>query len=925
MDPDRPVEEEEDMTFEETAFLDKLAVMAEERQRAMRKKPFRPVSSTISVLLRLFIWYSIFIALFRCPSSLSELDDESPRVCQPYIVAKTRLEPYIAPYYNKYAAEHVEHIKPYAQSLYETAEKVYTPTAQFSKDIYQGHVSVYVERAVDLAKSQWSQKVSPHTDPLQAQAIEYYNSSIDPRVKSVKSIAIPYLQVAAGYSVYINNNYVIPAYVRSRPVIRRVCATIYDFVVTTIAPYIQEAWSTLIVFLKGTVRPYIAALYSENVEPQLVKIGEKLASYREGRTIQQVNLETTSPIVHEPTTTKSSTQSSVESKTKATRASYVEPPAATKLAPAQQNELAREKISTDLKAWKERTAGLASKGLEHVRTHVPQVIEDIARQEKPSGENILSSLKSVVDEQLHALTQELYAIIQAIPEEYTKEDEEKAQDAFLQQLRQSSLAIRGTAHSLRLWFSKYQEMLTNAVSNTINATLDVLENARALGLQEIGMRWTAIDGVTYKDWASYYALKSDLGEWKDEIRQAGLQHDSFVLAKDDGETIVARGMDIAVDAAQQLAQIRSIGKLKIEAGDTSKGLNVDHINDELIENRKKYMITSVTSTPAVTPTPLEISDSSEFPVSSEPSTSSIAESLEAEIETPRVEEYTGEQPKAALLDDETIQSDETLGPEPAPEASVILDETAAAELSDESSPEPTSTVEEPAASDPAGAAESYLDEVIDSIEQEQEQLHVDQTSQEDTIQADEAITLGTNPVSSTIETNDEAAAEVEVEVEAEAPVFVTQAIDDLKPEEQEDTSSTAIEPTPPTSTSPVEPIDLHEMVGSATDEINSLVGSAKAGLEKTPMPNDKASTLLKDASTRLGDVVSSVQSSISSLEAMPPSEPTAPEQRREHIRDEIAKLTAALEAAQAALLELYQPDRPEQTQEPTPGEPIHGY
>ncbi|EZG04652.1 hypothetical protein H106_05546 [Trichophyton rubrum CBS 735.88] len=919
MDPDRLVKVE-DMEIEEDTYQDKPAV-EEEYTRARKKKPFRPVRGTISVLLRLFVWYSIFIALFRCPSSLSELDDESPRICQPYIIAKTRLEPYISPYYHKYAAEHVEHIKPYTQSAYKTAEKLYIPTAQFSKTIYQGHVSIYVEQAMELAKSQWNQKVSPHTDPLQAQVIEYYTTSISPHIKSAQSIVIPYFWVAAEYSVHINNNYVIPAYIRARPAIHRVCATIYDFVVTTLAPYIQEAWSAAVVFLNGTVRPHIRTLYSENVEPQLVKIGEKLASYREGRTIQQVNIETASSVVHEYTAARSSTRSSVESRD--TRVSSVAPPATSKLTPTQQTALAREKISTDLKAWKERTTNLASKGLEHVRTQVRQVVEDVARQEKPSGEDMLARLESVANEQLYTLTQDLYSIIQAIPEEYTQEDEERAQDAFLQRLRESSHAIRGMAHSLRLWFNKYQETLTDVVTQTINTTLDVLENARELGLQEIGMRWTAIDGVTYKDWKSYYELKSDLGEWKNDIRQAGLQHDSFVLAKDDGENIVARGMDIALDAARQLAEIRSIGKLKIEAGDTTRQLNVDHINDEMIEHRKKYMITSVTSTSTVAPTPSEISDVSKMLISNEteadePSESPVAEipvaeSLEAEVETPPGEDYGSEQPKSALLE-ETIQSDETLEPQPTPEAPVVLEETATAVIPEGSSPGFTSMVEEPVSSDPANYGESYQDEVIDVIEQEHDQLHVDHETLDDTIQVDETVPLPTSPTSSTSET------------EAEAPVFVTQVVEDTTPNAPEDILSQTTEHTQHTpSISLGEPIDVHEMVGSATDKIISLVDSAKAGLSETPVPKNEANTLMQDASTKLGDIVSSVQSSISSLEATPPSESSAPEQRREHIRDEISRLTAALEAAQAALLELYRSDERGQPQESTSVETAHEY
>ncbi|KAM5439522.1 hypothetical protein MferCBS31731_004622 [Microsporum ferrugineum] len=863
--------------IEEDAYMAKpVAVDRHWRVEEKKKKPFRPIRSTISALLRLFVWYSIFTALFRCPSSVFELDDQSPRVCKPYLVARTHLEPHIAPYYHKYGEHHVEKLQPYAQSVYDKAEKIYNPTARFLHGVYQGYVSVYVEQATELAKSQWNQRVSPHIDPLQKQATDYYVSSVDPHVRTAQSIAVPYIRVAAAQSIRIKDNYLIPSYISSRPVIERACAAVHNFIISTIAPYTRKAWSAVFVFLNGTVRTQITHLYSENVEPQLVKIGEKLASYREGRTIQHVNLETASPIVQVHTSAdKPSTKSTTESK--ATRVSSVEPPASTKLTPAQQSELAREKISTDLKAWKERTEALAKKGCEHVQEQVRQEVENISNKQQSSGNTILGSLQFVVENQLISLKSDLYAIVQAIPEEYTEEDEQEAHDEFLQSLKESSLIIRENAHRLRLWFHEYQDTLTNAVTKTVNTTLDVLENTRELGLQEIGMRWTSIDGVTYKDWANFYDLKTKLGEWKDDIRQAGLQHDSFLAAKSAGDTIVARGMDIAQDAAQQLSELRSIGRLKIEARETSKSLDVEHIDEEMLRERRKYMITSVTFSPAATPSPSETS-----------ATSSVVESLEAEVETPQGDK-DGQQPKAAVFDEQSTLLDEFLETEPSPEAPFIIEETSTEETPVESPANLPLTEEEPISLGVPGAAESYLDEVIDSIDKEQERLDV--VHEQDTTEASQTSSSTASSISSP------------------SPVFVTQKFDDAMLEDDDISSEASSAP---------ESQDVHEIIGSATDEIVSLVGSAKTELAETPVPEDEANALLEDTSTQLDGVISSVQSSISSLQNLPPSSSATPEERREYFDSEIARLTAALEAAQAALLELNKPDSPDdpgQTQE----------
>ncbi|KAK2853265.1 hypothetical protein FQN49_005242 [Arthroderma sp. PD_2] len=905
MDPDRVVKVE-DVDIEEETYISK-PVMVDRRRRLKAKRPFRPVRSTISALLRLFVWYSVFTALFRCPSSISELDEQSPRVCKPYLVARTHLEPHVAPYYHKYGEPYVEKLQPYAQSFYEKAEKVYTPTAQFSKDIYQGYASVYVERGAELAKQQWSERVSPHIDFLQKQATDYYASSVAPHVKSAQSIIIPQFRVAAAQSVIVKDNYLIPSYNRARPVAERAYAAVDNCIVSTITPYTQKAWSAIFLFLNGTVRTHITHLYSENVEPQLVKIGAKLASYREGRTIQHLNLETASSTVEEPTSApEPATKSSIESKTTQVSSS-VEPATTTKLTPAQQSEQAREIISTDLRTWQERSAASVEKEREYIQEQVQQVVGRVYNDEKRPADELLSELERVVERELDGLKTGLYTIVQSIPEEYTLEDEEKAQNEFLQALKQSSLAIRDAAHYIRVWFNDYTDKLTGSLTKSIETTLDIIDNARNLGLQEIGMRWALMDGVTYADWANFHGLKTKLVEWKDEARQAGLQHDNYLAAKDFADAVVARGMDMAQNAAQQLSELKAIGKLKIEARDMSENLDVNHINAEMIKERRKYLITSVTPTPTPSETPdfsgpPAPSDTEVVQSESEPSAcaSSVAESLEAEVETPQADS-NGEHPKAAFFDEEPTPSDASPAMEPTPEA-LVLEETPTTETPSESSPNPTSTASideesmsslasEKLNSDLSDASDSYSDKMQDSIGKEQDQLQAADEYHEATMQASElySSTLDSISPSSTASID---------------PSSVPHKVDG----DSVDSSSTESTSESASSTPFTEAIGVDEIIGSATDEFSSLLDSAKAGLEeKTPIPSDEVDSLMEDASTKLDKVLSSAQSSISSLPAATPSASVSGDKHRESVDSEIARLTAALQAAQARLLELSEP------------------
>ncbi|KAF3480441.1 uncharacterized protein GIQ15_05788 [Arthroderma uncinatum] len=909
MDPDsdRVVKlEETDIEEEIYTVLVEKRRKEEECRKQEAKKPFRPVRATISALLRLFVWYSVFTALFYCPSSVSELDDQSPRVCRPYLVVRTHLEPHLAPYYRKYGAPYVEKLEPYAHSFH---EKVYTPTAQFSKDVYHGYAALHVQRGAQLAKEQWTQRVSPHIDPLQKQITGYYGASVEPHVKSAQSIIVPQVRVAVAQSVLVKDKYLIPYYIRTRPVVQRAYATVHNLVVSTIAPYTQRAGSAIFLFLNGTVRTHITHLYSENVEPQLVKIGAKLASYREGRTIQHVNLETASITVEVPiSATEPETREHVESKATQTSSS-VELPTTTELTPAQQTEQAREKIATDLRTWKERSAASAEKGRENVQEKVHQIVESIYNRQRPVGEALLSSLQGVVERELHGLKSELYDIVQSIPAEYTPEDELGAQDEFLQALKLSSLAIRERAHDLRLWFNEYMDTLTESINKTVNNTLDVLDNVRNLSLQEIGMRWSQMDGVTYNDWANFYDLKTKLVEWKDDIRQAGMQHNTFLAAKEFADSIVAAGMDAARNAAQQLSELKAIGKLKIEAGETSENLDVSHINEEMIQERRKSMKTSSPPTPLKTtdlsdsPTP---SDTEVVQSASEPSapTSSVAESPGEEVEAPLVDN-NGEQPKAAFFDAEPTPSADAPAIEPTPEVPA-LEETPATGTPSESAPNTTSiaAIIPPLASgipgsDLSDATTSDSDKVIDYIYKEQVQLEAADEQRKATVPAHE----DSSSIPSLILASSTASA---------IPSLVTQKIEDAILGVSDDSISSStleniLEPAPLTPLT--EALGVDEIIDSATDELSSVIDSAKAGLEgESPIPSEKVNSLIGDASMKLDEVLPSAQSSISSLEEIPVASPSqsAGDKQQESIDNEIARLTAALQAAQARLLELTQ-------------------
>ena len=232
---------------------------------------------------RLLVWYTIITALFRCPSSSSEITETSPRVCKPYLTARGYASPYLEPYYNTYAAPYVESARPYVQTF---DQKIFSPSVQYSTSTYKSYGAPRVEQARNYGVAQWEKTLKPQLEEAQGKAKQLYGSSLAPQVDKTAAILRPYYNVNRERVVHGYQTYVLPAYSTSRPYAEKAYSAAHAIAVETGLPYAQTAWASTVVFVDRTLWPKLRILYGENVEPQLVRIGERLGRYRDGRKLQ---------------------------------------------------------------------------------------------------------------------------------------------------------------------------------------------------------------------------------------------------------------------------------------------------------------------------------------------------------------------------------------------------------------------------------------------------------------------------------------------------------------------------------------------------------------------------------------------------------------------------------------------------------------
>jgi hypothetical protein len=224
-------------------------------------------------------WYSIITILFKCPSTPDEITDASPKVCKPYFQIKSTVSPYLQPYYDSYASRYVEIARPY----YETADKkVITPVIGLGKK----YGSPRVAQVKTYGQTQWEKNVQPQVSKYQMIAKGKYDQTLGPHVSNAYKATAPYYEVVKTNALQTYYGHVLPTYNTVQPYARDGYLQASEFAVSTVLPYSKWAWTTGYVFVERTIWPRIRILYGRNVEPQLVRIGERLGRYRDGKKLK---------------------------------------------------------------------------------------------------------------------------------------------------------------------------------------------------------------------------------------------------------------------------------------------------------------------------------------------------------------------------------------------------------------------------------------------------------------------------------------------------------------------------------------------------------------------------------------------------------------------------------------------------------------
>lgn len=234
----------------------------------------RPKEAKSNPSPRLLTWYAIITILFRCPSTLDECDETSPVICKAYFNTRDVIVPHVEPYYDAYAAPYVDRASPYVDTV---STKVVAPT----RVVLERYAAPKLHQAKEFAEARWATTGQPQVDKAREFVTEKYDQQVAPHMERLSEAFGPYRDVAQASAMETYHDVILPSYEYVKPYAVYAYDTSCTVTTETILPSAVYAFNKTYAFLDGNVWPQLRAVYVQNVEPQLVRIGERLGRYNE--------------------------------------------------------------------------------------------------------------------------------------------------------------------------------------------------------------------------------------------------------------------------------------------------------------------------------------------------------------------------------------------------------------------------------------------------------------------------------------------------------------------------------------------------------------------------------------------------------------------------------------------------------------------
>ena len=508
------------------------------------------------------MYYLIYLSVWKCPPGSSITEDQPPALCRPLHWGYHLLDPYFAPSYNKYVRPVVVLADPYVAK---------------GKSGFDAHVYPYVDTVQG--------SVDRLLSPVRSKLVIYYSKHLEPLVNRTRGLyqtkVAPVFEFVYEISQYTFHSYLHPAWTRSLPYIEKsrrtvnqrlvpYCVRVSTKVIKFVQLYSVKAWT----WISSTVSPKVSSVYHKQVEPQLIKIHDRILqteSYSdifngaydvagEATLIPVAEVEPSQssilpPVEGEVTPTDSSLASSSIVVAEET-ADFEKETVPTPVSIVMEEHGKLESVSEELKLWKElveyTTTDAFNTFVEDVESEKKSLLDSISpefmsllrdlqgaeRDAIIELNNLITSIENSrtlndedshnvvesdqgVDEQENAEEEQEEEVVVETESESIDSEQEKVQEeegneftAEMMNVRFKEEAdkIRVAASAIRKRAEVFAENVVNSTEQLRRNTVDVLDEFSEIVLQEIGRTMVSIDAIQK---TSVSIKETGIPNWKD--------------------------------------------------------------------------------------------------------------------------------------------------------------------------------------------------------------------------------------------------------------------------------------------------------------------------------------------------------------------------------------------------------------------------
>ncbi|KAK6501764.1 hypothetical protein TWF481_009591 [Arthrobotrys musiformis] len=493
----------------------------------------------IRSLLKYSLLYSLYIYIWTCPKdgtderTLCDLGDRTLDIVEPHLY--DAYDFYIEPYYNEYLAPYVDKAAPYVISA---NEQYIRPARIYAVEQFEKTGRPLLVKAKDAA----IEKLSPHAQKV-------YDAYLADLVTTGREVYDAYAPTVLkygkeGYDYAIEKAY--PYYLIS-------------------LPYLEKAWEQGIetagwAGVEG--KGWISRRWGIHVEPQLWRIQERLGL--KGLRGTRVQDGPTPPHRGNPNASDTAPENVLEESYEDIDAKDTSGENAKdgsgeekKKTSAEQIEAARPLVEADLESWGTRFDEAGVKASADVVSQLDELCGKVMKEHSALSTEILTDLEARIEKEYKDFEQGLGSLLDSPAEtKYALIGYDGLVGRTVSNLRDKQTQIKG----------RTQELLMDTYQTTakiVDAALAEMDSAHDIGMQELGMKWAWMDGVTYKDWAKYHELKKAFGALKTKVIRSGQSHKGLREVTDYAKSIDDAAADVLKVARTEVVKLEKLGRQRL--------------------------------------------------------------------------------------------------------------------------------------------------------------------------------------------------------------------------------------------------------------------------------------------------------------------------------------------------------------------------